>query len=501
MNDQTELDVLICGAGAAGLTLALELARRGVHFRLIDKIGEPFGGSRGKGIQPRTLEIFEDLGIANRLAAVGGPYPPERTYAVDGTHTTTSPDRQELSTTEPYAQPLMAPQFLTERVLRDRLAEYGHAPHYGCELVSLEQDADGVTVQLRDASGPQVIRSRYLVATDGGRSFVRQALAIDFPGKTLGVRAIVADVVISGLDRAYWHRFNQASMTTQISFCPLAGTEWFQIQAPVPSEGDIDLSVEGLNGMIAERIGPSTIRVKQVFWASTYSMSARLADRYRIGRIFLAGDAAHVHPPTGGQGLNTSVQDAYNLGWKLAAVLRGASETLLDSYEQERRAIAAGMLGLSVKLLDAAKQGDLSRGRQTQQLDLCYDSSALVWPALSSTVIAPGSRAPDAPLLGAAGQATRLFDLFKGPHWTLLAYEVGARTLPRYPGVRSYFIGAQGDLHDLGQQMQRAYGLAPGDLVLVRPDGYVAITGSVAELDRIEEYLRAAGILTAPLAA
>jgi 2-polyprenyl-6-methoxyphenol hydroxylase-like FAD-dependent oxidoreductase len=428
---------------------------------------------------------------------VGGPYPPERSYAEDGSYTTSAAECLEPTTAEPFAQPLMAPQFLTERVLRDRLAEFGHAPHYGCELVGTQQDATGVSVQLRDGSGEQAIRSRYLVATDGGRSFVRHALAIDFPGKTLGVRAIVADVVISGLDRAYWHRFNQASMATQISFCPLAGTDWFQIQAPVPLEGEIDLSVSGLNAMIAARIGDSAIRVEQVFWASAYAMNARLADRYRVGRILLAGDAAHIHPPTGGQGLNTSVQDAYNLGWKLAAVVRGAPETLLDTYEQERRPIAAGMLGLSVKLLDAAKQGDLRRGRQTQQLDLHYDASALVWPTTSASAIASGSRAPDAPLLGAAGQATRLFELFKGPHWTLLAYEIGANTLPRYPGVRSYSIGSDGDLQDLGQHIEHAYALAPGDVVLVRPDGYVALTSTIGEMQRITDYLHTAGVVAA----
>jgi 2-polyprenyl-6-methoxyphenol hydroxylase-like FAD-dependent oxidoreductase len=497
MKDPDDLDVLICGAGAAGLTLALELARRGVRFRLIDKISEPFGGSRGKGIQPRTLEIFEDLGIANRLAALGGPYPPERTYAEDGSFTTAASERLEATTAEPFAQPLMAPQFLTERVLRDRLAELGHAPHYGCELVSMEQDATGVTVELREGNAVHLFRSRYLVATDGGRSFVRQALSIEFPGKTLGVRAIVADVVISGLDRDYWHRFNQTSMETQISFCPLAGTDWFQIQAPVPLEGEIDLSVGGLNEMITSRIGDRAIRVEQVFWASSYSMSARLADRYRVGRIFLAGDAAHIHPPTGGQGLNTSVQDAYNLGWKLAAVIRGASESLLDSYEQERRPIAAEMLGLSAKLLDAAKQGDLRRGRQTQQLDLHYDESALVWPTSFTTAITSGSRAPDAPLLGAAGQATRLFELFKGPHWTLLAYEIAPKTLPRYSGVRTYSIGTDGDLQDLGQHIERAYGLVAGDLVLVRPDGYVAIAGRIDQLPRITDYLHTAGVLPA----
>ncbi|MBN6110578.1 FAD-dependent oxidoreductase [Xanthomonas bonasiae] len=496
MNDEgNPLDVLICGAGAAGLTLALELARRGVGFCLIDKIDEPFGGSRGKGIQPRTLEIFEDLGIANRLAAVGGPYPPERKYGEDGREYVAAAEQAPPARpSEPYTLPLMVPQFLTERVLRERLAEFGHAPRYGCELVDVLQDADGVTAQVVDAAGTHRIRARFLVATDGGRSFVRHALAVDFPGKTLGVRAIVADVALGGLDRACWHRFNEASMQRHVSLCPLAGTDLFQVQAPIPLEGEVDLSAAGINAMIAERTGRTDIRIDQVFWASAYAMNARLADRYRVGRIFLAGDAAHIHPPTGGQGLNTSVQDAYNLGWKLAAVIAGAADALLDSYEQERRPIAAGMLGLSVKLLGAAKQGDMRRGRETQQLDLYYDASVLVQPAMSSSRIASGTRAPDAPLLGAAGQMTRLFELFKGPHWTLLGYGIEHAALPARRGVQAYTVGERGDVRDIGGHVAEAYGLSPGDVVLVRPDGYVGMTAQVGELHALADYLAALGI-------
>lgn len=495
MNDRDPLDVLICGAGAAGLTLALELARRGVGFCLIDKIDTPFGGSRGKGIQPRTLEIFEDLGIADRLAAVGGPYPPEREYGEGGSdHVATADVAPQVQPSEPYAVPLMVPQFLTERVLRERLAEFGHVPRYGCELVDLQQDADGVTAQVVDAAGTHSIRARFLVATDGGRSFVRHALAVDFPGKTLGVRAIVADVALRGLDRTYWHRFNEASMQRRVSLCPLAGTDLFQVQAPIPLEGEVDLSAAGLDAMIAERTGRADIRIDQVFWASAYAMNARLADRYRVGRVFLAGDAAHIHPPTGGQGLNTSVQDAYNLGWKLAAVIAGAADALLDSYEQERLPVAADMLGLSVKLLDAARQGDMRRGRQTQQLDLYYDDSVLVPPATSSSRIASGTRAPDAPVLGAAGQATRLFALFKGTHWTLLGYEVEHAALPIRHGVHAHAVGERGDVRDSGGHVADAYGLSPGDVVLVRPDGYIGTTAQVGELHALTDYLAALGL-------
>ncbi|MGJ7555758.1 FAD-dependent monooxygenase [Variovorax sp. RB3P1] len=338
MTQDPSVDVLICGAGAAGLTLAIDLARRGVSFRLIEKMDAPFKGSRGKGIQPRTQEVFEDLGILDRIVAAGGLYPPSREYRADGSFTESLVMTHEAPTpAEPYGIPLMVPQFLTEGTMRERLAELGHRPEFGCELVGFAQDESGVTARLVGVAGEETLRMRFLVGADGGRSFVRHALDIGFPGKTLGVRAIVADVVLSGLGRDAWHRFNEGEMDAQMSLCPLAGTALFQLQAPIPLEGDIDLGAQGLTAMVAARTGRDDIRIHSVSWASAFHMNARLADRYRAGRVLLVGDAAHVHPPTGGQGLNTSVQDAYNLGWKLAAVAAGAPAALLDSYEEERR--------------------------------------------------------------------------------------------------------------------------------------------------------------------
>src|SRR6202451_3642020 len=346
MKNQFTTDVLIAGAGAAGLTLAVDLARRNVNFRLIDKLPSPFAGSRGKGIHPRSQEVFEDLGVIDRIVAVGGTYPPQREYREDGSYEE-SPvtELREATPDEPYLIPLMVPQFRTEAVLRDRLAELGHRPHFGSELTAFEQDAEGVTAQVKSADGEETVRASYLVGMDGGRSYVRHELNIEFPGKTLGVRAVVADVRLEGLGTDAWHRFNEGSMGTQTSFCPLRGTDMFQAQAPIPMEGDIDLSPEGLTAWAAARTGRTDIVIREVLWASAFNMNARMADKYQVGRVFIGGDAAHIHPPTGGQGLNTSVQDAYNLGWKLAAVVAGAPDVLLDSYEEERRPIAAGMLG------------------------------------------------------------------------------------------------------------------------------------------------------------
>jgi len=480
-----DTDVLISGAGAAGLALAIDLARRDVSFTLIEQNDTPFGGSRGKGIQPRTMEVFEDFGLLDRLAAAGGPYPPQREYRADGTsHESAMMEPASPTPAEPYAVPLMVPQFRTEGVMRDRLAELGERVQFGRRLIGFAQDEEGVTARIADGAGEHSVRARYLIGTDGGRSFVRTSLGIAFPGETLGVRALVADVRLDGLDRLAWHRFQFGSGATQVMICPLAGTDLFQIQAPVPLDGEVDLSPAGLTAMIAERSRRADIVVQSVSWASVYSMNARLADRYRIGRVFLAGDAAHTHPPTGGQGLNTSVQDAYNLGWKLAAVLAGAPDTLLDTYEEERKPIAADMLGLATRLLDQARKGAMNRNREVRQLDLGYRTSSLsLRGAISNMRLQAGDRAPDAPCRGHAGQPTRLFNLFRGPHWTLLGFGAVARPAPR-KGLHVVLIGDRGDIIDDGGHIADAYGFAPGQWVLVRPDGYVAAVVATGELEQ-----------------
>ncbi|RQP05472.1 MAG: FAD-binding protein [Paracoccus sp. BP8] len=467
-------DVLVCGAGAAGLTLALDLARRGVSFRVINKSPEPFHGSRGKGIQPRTQEVFEDLGILDKVVAAGGLYPMMRVYGADGGFADKELGESTTPTAaEPYHIPLMIPQSKTEAIMRDRLAELGAEVQFWQELVGFKQDDEGVIAQISGPEGVETQRFRYLIGADGGRSFVRKVLGFDFPGKTLGVRAMVADVSLTGLSRERWHQFNDGDMQRMINICPLGGTELFQIQAPVAPEGPVDLSVEALQRMIADRTGREDIHLHEVHWASAYAMNARLAERYRDGRVFLIGDAAHIHPPTGGQGLNTSVQDAYNLGWKLAAVLNGASEDLLDSYEQERRPVAAEVLGLSTRLLDASQRGEVRRGREVSQLDIGYPGTTIsLQSAARAEGLQVGDRAPDAPILGAAGQPTRLFQLLCGPHWTLLIH--GDIPFAARKGLHIHRLGERGDIKDAGNHLHEAYGLAKGEYALIRPDGYIA---------------------------
>ncbi|MCA1323784.1 FAD-dependent oxidoreductase [Herbaspirillum sp. alder98] len=495
MTKQLTTEVLICGAGAAGLTLALELARRGISFRLIEKMDGPFRGSRGKGIQPRTQEIFSDLGLLDRLAAVGGDYPKERLHRNDGTVEDADViDPTDPTPAEPYQRALMVPQFLTEGVMRERLAELGHAPSFSVELIGLVQDASGVTARVKGATGEETWRARWLVGADGGRSFVRHALDIGFPGKTLGVRAIVADVTLTGLDREAWHRFGADDMSKQIYICPLAGTDMFQLQGPIPAEGEIDLTADGLTALVAERTGRADIAIQSVSWASAYVMNARLADHYRVGHVFLIGDAAHIHPPTGGQGLNTSVQDAYNLGWKLAAVAGGAPPALLDSYEEERRPVAAEMLGLATRLLQTQAQNGIRRGREVKQLDIGYpDSSLALECPLRHDGLRAGDRAPDAPIRGAGGQAKRLFDLFAGGHWTLIGYGTHREAVKPRPGLHIHVFGPRGDVLDDGGHFVDAYHTTVGTWVLVRPDGYVGAIVSDGDLAALEDYFSSVG--------
>ncbi|MFF4053637.1 FAD-dependent oxidoreductase [Streptomyces chartreusis] len=462
-------DVLIVGAGPTGLALGIDLARRGVDALVVERAGELFPGSRGKGIQPRTMEVFDDLGVLDAIHAAGGGYPVGMIWQDGqrvGEHRMFDP--VEPTEDSPYDEPWMVPQWRTQRILFDRLEELGGKVAFGLEAVGLEQDEDGVTVRL--ATGGSV-RARYVVAADGGRSAVRRSLGIGMTGETVDPNpTLVADARITGLDRDNWHIFPpRGEGDGFLAVCPLAGTEDFQVTAQFPEGSSVDLSLEGVRKVVAARSHLAPEDVTEVRWASDFRPRAALADRFRDGRVFLAGDAAHIHSPAGGQGLNTSVQDAYNLGWKLGAVLRdGVDEALLETYEEERRPIAADMLGLSTSV----HRGEVRRGEATRQLGLGYRESSLTAETRQApAALRAGDRAPDGTLGG-----VRLFDAFRGPHWTLLA--VGAEA-PELPGSVGVVRGPA----------QESYGKG---LFLVRPDGYVGWAGDTA--DGLPRYLARAGL-------
>lgn len=467
--------VLIVGAGPTGLTLACDLVRRGVPTLLVERDRTLFPGSRGKGLQPRTREVFDDLGVAEAVERVGGPYP--RMLAWENGERLGEFDMVENSGPvpgAPYTNPWMVPQWRTQELLHERLRELGGEVEFGTALAGIEQDEHGVTAHLAHGDGPGTVpvRAAYLVACDGGRSTVRAAVGIGMTGENVDPDPIVvADVRLTGLDALNWHVWPKAP-EGHLALCPLAGTDHFQLAAQNAAFDDPAHPEATVRELVAQRTHLGADAVKEVLWASEFRANAALADRFREGRVLLAGDAAHIHSPAGGQGLNTSVQDAYNLGWKLGRVLScGAGPALLDSYEAERLPLAAEVLGLSTRL---HRSGSRRRGPETQQLGIAYRDSPLSRELRANPggTLRAGDRAPDAVCTTADGSTLRLFDAFRGPHFTLLA--LGGAQPPEGLGdgahdVRTYAIA------DAEPHAREAYGTDTEALLLIRPDGYVAL--------------------------
>jgi 2-polyprenyl-6-methoxyphenol hydroxylase-like FAD-dependent oxidoreductase len=414
-----EESVVIVGAGPTGLTLALDLLRRGISCRLIEAAETPFSGSRGKGIQPRTLEIFEDLGIIEPILAAGDLYPKLRIHLgplsiLAGSLGSSKPSTEST----PYPNLWMVPQSRTEAILRERLHALGGRVEFNRAIATVQQDQNGVDATFWNG---ETVRAGYLVGCDGGRSTVRKTLGLNLEGETIDEKLmVVADLEIDGLDRSDWHIWPFARGGA-IGLCPLPDTTLFQLTA----------KAEAIGTNLEEAVHRATShRVGRVAWRSVYQPAIRMVNRYRVGRVFLAGDAAHVHPPAGGQGLNTGVQDAYNLGWKLAYVLRGGPDSLLDSYESERLPIAAAVLGLSKHLQQTRS---IERGDLTNQLALHYRTSFLS-SGHSLGRLQPGDRMPDKRL----ADGSRLFEYMRGPHAIEIATTAGARILIRPDGYIAY---------------------------------------------------------------
>jgi 2-polyprenyl-6-methoxyphenol hydroxylase-like FAD-dependent oxidoreductase len=409
-----DTQVIIVGAGPTGLTLGIELARRSIAFRLIEAAEEPFRGSRGKGIQPRTLEVFEDLGVLGAVLEAGMPYPGFRVH-LGPLSLGLGPmgGRKQATESVPYPNLWLLPQHRTEEILRQRLAQLGGQLEFGTAFEKVSADERGVQVHL---STGELVTAEYLIGCDGGHSAVRKALGLVLRGETLGTEAaFVADVNVEELDHTDWHVWPFVK-GGPIGLCPLPEPSLFQMMSPrEPAEG-IGLAIRRVTGCHVSRIA----------WSSMYRPAVRMVDRLRVGRVFLAGDAAHLHPPTGGQGLNTGVQDAYNLGWKLAHVLRGGPEALLDTYEAERLPVAAAVLGLSKQIY---RTRSLKRGEATNQLKLNYRTSALS-SGKPLGRLHPGDRMPDVRLT----DGTRLFEQMRGAHATEFVTRNGSRILIRPDG-------------------------------------------------------------------
>ncbi|MFI5621582.1 FAD-dependent oxidoreductase [Streptomyces sp. NPDC051567] len=504
------LDVLVVGAGPAGTALAVDLARRGLDVRIIDKAPHAFDGSRAKGVQPRTLELLHDLGALDDVLAGGGVYPPL------GIHLgpLTAPWRmyrvRRATPDVPYPNTWLIPQYRTDRALHARLGRLGRTVEFGRQLVGFTQGPDSVTATVTDDGGKEAerITARYLVGADGGSSAVRKQLGIGFVGSTDEQdRMIIVDARTTGLSRDRWHVWPGPGGRF-VGACPLPDSDLFQWMVRLAPGEEASLDEQQLNERIRSHTRDRRLKLSGIRWKSVFRPNIRLAERYRSGRVMIVGDAAHVHTPAGAQGLNTGVQDAYNLGWKLGQVLAGADDRLLDSYEAERLPIAASVLGLSTakyEALSAYSTSAIRRGGDESQLGLSYHGGPLAPGHGDRTkTLRVGDRAPDAELphpgADAAGRVpARLFDLCRGPHFTAVAYGTrAAQALDRLDwapsGARLKRITV--DATDAGiQTFRRAYGPTGDTLLLIRPDGYI---GHIATDDWLNTTHAAARTMTPP---
>lgn len=343
----TETQVLVAGAGPTGLTLACELLRRGVPARVIDKAAGPATTSRALVVHSRSLELLEGIGASPELVKRGNRLHDANIYA-DGQRVVRA-SFDELDSPYPYV--LGVSQVETEAVLRERLAVFGGKVEWGVELAAVAQDDKRVLASISSATGAaEMVRVPWLIGCDGAHSAVRKAVGLPFEGDAYEERFLLADVKIEwGLPLDEVHAFLHADGPTVVIAMPGGRVRVIGTVGPeTPGEGPPTLDEVQL---LMDKRNCAGARIHDPVWTSRFRIHHRLVPEYRRGRVFLAGDAAHIHSPLGGQGMNTGMQDAVNLGWKLALVAQGKAQPgLLDTYQAERRAVAEGV----VRATDAA---------------------------------------------------------------------------------------------------------------------------------------------------
>ncbi|TFK47960.1 monooxygenase [Heliocybe sulcata] len=551
-------EVLIAGAGPAGLVLALTLAHNGIPVRIIDKLATPHVGQKGAGIQPRSLEVYKFLDVLPDILWEGRYSPPMRVYKLPGgtepLKTWYLAEHSEPKPPTPYLNGIMLGQDHLESILRDHLARRGCHVEMATELLDFEQDSEKVVARIqKKADGNDLVETvnvKFLVGTDGAKGIVRKQLGLKFLGETRDdTHILIGDIQIHGLDNDHWHMWKNEK-DEQVLLRP---TERFDNVFTLMCGGDIDHAKmasdpKALIQWIKSVIQRDDLKFGGSFtWLSDFRPNIRMVDTFGKGRVFVAGDAAHVHSPTGGQGMNSSIQDCFNLGWKLALVCKGLSPLkLLTTYTEERLPVIQEMLQVTTKLLNktvgqGVDQSAWKRGGALNQLGVNYRWSSIVLDERTSVkevaqtvqaaygqvvagdgveVIRAGDRAPDAPGLisrfpkSSSEHPTSLFQIFKPTFHTALIFtrhpEKAAaiaqflqQALPPNsvyavaiaPGTSGYgphvhFEAVDSAFIDVHGYAYKHYGVESEEMtvVLVRPDGVVGAV--VSSTDGLERYFQ-----------
>ncbi len=482
--------VLIVGAGPVGLTLAAELTRFGIPIRIVDKAPHPSETSKALVLWSRSLELLDRMGLGDRFVAAGRKAIGATIFAGQDRVATIRFDH--VASRHPYG--LMLPQSETERLLADELARGGIAVERGVELTRLAASEHSVTLALKHPDGrDEQVTVSWVVGCDGAHSAVRHALGLPFAGSTLLSRWILADLHISGStvdDQVllYWHAEGLLALfpITPGRYRVVADVADPDPSAPAPSP-----TLADIQALVARR-GPSGLVLSDPVWLSGFRINERKVTDYRAGRVFIAGDAAHVHSPAGGQGMNTGMQDAANLAWKLALVTRGEAqpEPLLGSYSTERSAIGDMVLRNAGRLTAIAVVKNAALQAIRNHVAAAVFHLAWIRDNVAETMTEVALHYADGPLVTrgsgqggpASGEPAPLregespFGAGPRPRFTLCADEgeAAAGLRQRYPTLIEGAMRAP---------------FAPGGLWLVRPDGYVALAATEGDVDAIGLYL------------
>ena len=479
----SENRVVVVGAGPTGMLLAGDLAEAGIPVTLLERRSAGISNlSRALAVHATTLEAFDSRGIADALIAKGAPVSSLRLFDTAVVDISVLPSQ--------YAYILIVPQYETEAVLQERLDRLGVETVYETELVGLRQDADGVTLDIRRDGELRQERAAYVVGSDGHRSSVRSLLGLEFPGHTVVSSVMLVDAVLNDPPEA---RIATNTSGDKFAFVAPFKDGYFRIIAWDQNSPKLEtepVELEEVRDILVTTLG-TDYGMGEPRWASRFHSDERQVSSYRVGRVFLAGDAAHVHSPAGGQGMNTGLLDAANLSWKLAAVLHGhASDALLDTYQAERHPVGATVIKGSGLLLRAARikatparkarnlamHFALARPHVNRRLAFALSGVWISYPAAHGAHKLAGHRAGDVALVGvdgADGSPKRLFEALRGGRFVLLAPT---------------------ELHSAVKDTVVAAVPADGGPVrLVRPDGYIAWAAEAPSVEEVAVAVAMAG--------